>query len=124
MYQQPHLAHRDAMLIVDTLRQQLEANGQDATVAVVDAHGELLALLRTDGSSLPAINNAIHKAFTAAREGIESGELGARARAEGWSLTNFGDSALYRLGRRRADPGGWGDRGRGRRQRVAGSARC
>jgi glc operon protein GlcG len=91
MYQQPQLSHHDAMKIINTLRQQLEANGQGATIAVVDAHGELMALMRTDGSSLPAIQNAIHKAFTAAREGIESGELGARARAEGWSLTNFGD---------------------------------
>ena len=91
MYQLPHLSHSDAMLIVDTLRQQLEANGQGATVAVVDAHGELLALLRTDGCPLPAINNAIHKAYSAAREGLESAELGARSRQEGWALTNFGD---------------------------------
>ena len=64
---------------------------QGAAVAVVDAHGELVAFLRTDGCGLASINIAIHKAFTAARERVESRVLGERSRTEGFPLTNFGD---------------------------------
>jgi glc operon protein GlcG len=60
-------------------------------VAVVDPHGELVAFLRTDGCPLASITNAIHKAFTAAREGVASQEIGERARDESIPITNFGD---------------------------------
>ncbi|CAN5770939.1 hypothetical protein BH23CHL8_BH23CHL8_08250 [soil metagenome] len=83
-----HEAARDLVAKVGDL---LDAQGQGAAVAVVDAHGELVAFLRTDGCRLPSITIAIHKAFTAAREGVESGRLGERSRTEGFPLTNFGD---------------------------------
>ena len=70
---------------------RLEAEGKGAAVAVVDAHGELLAFLRTDGCPLPSIKIAIGKAFTAARERSESRALGDKARAEDFPLTNFGE---------------------------------
>lgn len=85
------LSHAQAQTVVDTIRRLLEDRSAGAAVAVVDPHGELIALLRTDGCPLPSIANAIHKAFTAAREGVESGEIGARSRAEGFPITNFGD---------------------------------
>jgi glc operon protein GlcG len=77
--------------IVARAGERLEADGLGAAVAVVDAHGELVAFLRTDGCKLPSITIAINKAFTAAREGISSRELGRRSREEGFPLTNFGD---------------------------------
>ena len=40
---------------------------------------------------MASINIAIHKAFTAARERVESSVLGERSRTEGFPLTNFGD---------------------------------
>jgi len=70
---------------------RLQADGQDAAVAVVDPHGELVAFLRTDGCGLASITIAINKAFTAARERVESGALGERSRTEGFPMTNFGD---------------------------------
>ena len=45
----------------------------------------------TDGCPLPSINNAIHKAYTAARERRPSAAIGRAAREEGFPLTNFGD---------------------------------
>ena len=47
--------------------------------------------MRTEGCPLPSINNAVHKAFTAAREGKESGEVGQASRKEDFAITNFGD---------------------------------
>jgi glc operon protein GlcG len=85
------IGHKEARDLVAMVGERLEAQGRGAAVAVVDAHGELLAFLRTDGCRLPSINIAIHKAFTAAREGVESGVLGERSRTEGFPLSNFGD---------------------------------
>ncbi len=85
------ISHQQAMRVVDFVRRELEARGAGAAVAVTDPHGELVALLRTDGCPLASVGNAINKAFTAAREGIESAELGDRSRTEAFPLTNFGD---------------------------------
>lgn len=85
------LGHGQARMIIDAIVRELDNRQAGAAVAVVDPHGELMALLRTDGCPLPSINNAIHKAFTAAREGAESREIGNRSREEGFALTNFGD---------------------------------
>ncbi len=91
MYQAYKLSHYDASRIVTFVQQKLEADAKGAAVAVVDEHGELIAFLRTDGCPLASINNAIHKAFTAARERGESGLLGERSRQENFPMTNFGD---------------------------------
>lgn len=91
MYQSYTLSHRDALRIVAAIREVLEQDGKGAAIAVTDAHGELIALLRTDGCPLPSITNAINKAFTAAREQTASGTLGEAARTEAFALTNFGD---------------------------------
>lgn len=85
------LSHADAMKMIDAVRAELEQNDQGAAVAVVDPHGELLAMLRTDGCRLSCIAVAINKAYTAARERGESKALGEAAKKEGFSLTNFGD---------------------------------
>jgi glc operon protein GlcG len=91
MYQTYTLSHSDAKKIIDTIQTELEKSGKGAAVAVTDAHGELIAFLRTDGCPLASINNAIHKAFTASRERKESKEVGNAAKSEGWNMTNFGD---------------------------------
>ena len=91
MYSKLHLSHADAMQIVEAIRTELEAGERGAAIAVVDEHGELLAFLRTDGCKLPSLNIAINKAFTAAREGVESYDLGQASQQEGFPMTNFGD---------------------------------
>ena len=50
-----------------------------------------MAFLRTDGCLLPSIANAVNKAFTAARERVESAVIGEKARQEEFAITNFGD---------------------------------
>lgn len=77
---------------VEAVGRQLAASGAGAAVAAVDDHGELVAFVRTDGCPLASVQNAINKAFTAARERVESGEVGRRSREEGFPMTNFGDS--------------------------------
>ncbi|MEM8486066.1 MAG: heme-binding protein [Bacteroidota bacterium] len=85
------LTHQDAADILSVIRKALEAQAKGAAIAVSDAHGELLAFLRTDGCPLPSIQNALNKAFTSAREGIPSRQLGEASRTDPFPLTNFGD---------------------------------
>ncbi len=91
MRQITNLSHADALKIMSVIQRELEAASKGAAVAVVDAHGELIAFLRTDGCRLPSINIAINKAFTAARECKESRAIGESSRAEGFPMTNYGD---------------------------------
>lgn len=79
------------MTIVKAIRERAEKTHKGLAVAVVDAHGELLAFLRTDGCRLPSIQIAQHKAYTAAREHIQSAELGRRSVEENFPMTNFGE---------------------------------
>ena len=91
MHTTSRLSHHDAARIVDAIRAELEKEGRGAAIAVADAHGELLAFLRTDGCKLPSILIAINKAYTAAREQKESWAVGESARNDGFPMTNFGD---------------------------------
>jgi glc operon protein GlcG len=90
-------AHREidlaqARIVIDTIADELIARSGGAAVAVVDPHGELVAFIRNDGCPLASINNAVNKAFTAAREGVPSGVVGERSRDEGFPLSNYGDA--------------------------------
>lgn len=85
------LTHSDAMKVLAVILAELERTQKGAAIAVSDTHGELIAFLRTDGCPLASINNAINKAYTAARERKESAEVGQASRDEGFPMTNFGD---------------------------------
>lgn len=91
MYTQQELSHADAMIIVNAIRDKADANSAGLAVAVVDTHGELIAFLRTDGCGLAPITIAQNKAYTAAREKIDSKTLGERSKEEGFPMTNFGE---------------------------------
>lgn len=85
------LSHTEAMAMIRAVQAALDEKRQGAAVAVVDAHGELLAMLRTDGCRLSCIDVAINKAYTAAREQGPSKALGDAAKREGFPVTNFGE---------------------------------
>ena len=85
------IGYSEARGLVEAVADRLEEEGRGAAVAVVDAHGELVAFLRTDGCPFPSIKIATQKAFTAARERQESRALGDAARKEDFPLTNFGE---------------------------------
>src|SRR6185295_7023219 len=85
------LSHSEALEMIRAVERALSEKKQGAAVAVVDAHGELLAMLRTDGCRLSCIDVAINKAYTAAREQGPSKALGDAAKREGFPVTNFGE---------------------------------
>jgi glc operon protein GlcG len=90
----PNLGHAEAQHAVEVIQQELARRNQAAVVAVVDSHGELIALLRMDGAPLPSITNAANKAWTAARERKSSKELGQAARdpVNGFDMAYFADA--------------------------------
>ena len=67
MYQTYNLSHADAMKVIAAIQQELERQKRGAAVAVADAHGELLAFLRTDGCPLASIVIAMNKRMGGAR---------------------------------------------------------
>jgi glc operon protein GlcG len=85
------LSHTDAQKAIDTIHAELVKRGKAGVIAVADAHGELIALLRMDGAPLASITIAINKAFTAAREGKPTMDIGAKFKDKGYDFMWFGD---------------------------------
>lgn len=81
----------DAEKVINAIRTELEKDNLGAAVVVADEHGEPIMLIRTDGCPLPSITIALNKAYTAARQRVESREVGDDSRRENFPLTNFGE---------------------------------
>lgn len=79
---------------VDAVKKELIQRNKSAVIAVVDDHGELLALLRMDAAPLQSVTVAMNKAYTAAREGKPTSEVGAKMRdpQKGYTIAYFGDA--------------------------------
>ncbi len=94
MYQITSVGHTEAQQAIQVIQDELLRRGKAAVIAVADAHGELIALLRMDGAPLPSILIATNKAWTAARERKATRELGQAARdpRDGFDLAYFGDT--------------------------------
>ena len=88
------LGHIEAQRAIQAIQAELQKRGKAAVIAVADAHGELISLLRIDGAPLPSIVIATNKAWTAARERKPSRELGQSARdpITGFDMAYYGDS--------------------------------
>jgi glc operon protein GlcG len=88
-----NLGHIEAQRAIQAIQTELLNRGKAAVIAVADAHGELLALLRMDGAPLPSILIASNKAWTAARERKPTYEIGQAARdaQSGFDMAYYGD---------------------------------
>ena len=87
------LGHVEAQEAIQAIAAELQQRGKSAVIAVADAHGELIALLRLDDAPLPSIVIAGNKAWTAARERKPTRELGQASRdpQSGFDMAYFGD---------------------------------
>ena len=86
------LGAANAGVALDACLTELSKRGKAATIAVADRHGELIALWRMDGASLPSIAIASNKAYTAARVRADSGEMGRGVKASGDDVHYHGDA--------------------------------
>jgi len=93
MKHQINLGNAEAELAINVIKEELLKRKKAAVIAVADAHGELVALLRLDGAPLQSVTVGMNKAFTAAREGKPTLEIGAKMRdpQKGYSIAYFGD---------------------------------
>ena len=84
----------DARLAIEAIRTELKKRGKIAVIAVADAHGETLGLLRMSGAALSSIAIATNKAFTAARLRRPSRTIGRNARhpETGFDISYYGDA--------------------------------
>lgn len=93
MHTTHNLDHLEAQKATAAIQAELEKRGKAAVIAVTDAHGELLALLRLSGAPLASIVIATNKAFTAARERKPTRQIGQESRhpETGFDTRFFGD---------------------------------
>jgi len=91
---QKALGDKEAELAIQLIKQELLKRKKSAVIAVADSHGELIALLRLDGAPLQSIIVGMNKAFTAAREGKPTFEIGQKMKdpAKGYDIAYYGDS--------------------------------
>jgi len=94
------LGHAEAQKAIAVIQAEMLKRGKAGVIAVADAHGELLGLLRLDGAPLPSIQIATNKAYTAARERKPSREIGQAARnpEKGFDIAYYGDPKILGWG--------------------------
>lgn len=82
-------AKRALDLIVERASQMQKA----VVVAVADCRGDLIAFARMDNSSVPSVVIAMNKAWTAARTGKPTHEIGEKVRhpEKGHDIAYYGD---------------------------------
>jgi len=87
------LGHEEAQRAIQAIQAELVKRGKAAVIAVADAQGEPIGLLRLDGAKLPSIAIAANKAWTAARERKPTREVGQASRdpVSGFDIAYFGD---------------------------------
>ncbi len=89
------LDRSDAQRALDAMRDLLLREGGAAVIAVADAHGDVIALERLDGASPSSIQIAMNKAWTAAREGVRTYDIGQRIkgpRENAFDIAYYGDA--------------------------------
>ena len=93
MIEKRSLDHNEAQKIIDGIKNELSNRKKAAVIAVADNQGELIALLRMDWASVSSVVIATNKAWTAAREGKPTFELGQAARdpKTGFDMGYYGD---------------------------------
>lgn len=83
----------EAQKIVGFIVNKASEMNKAVAVAVADSHGELIAFARMDGVPLPSVSIAMNKAWTAARTGKPTEEIGEKVKDpnKGHDISYYGD---------------------------------
>ena len=89
----PSIDYSDAQKALSLIVQKAREMKKAVAIAVADSHGELIAFARMDGVPLPSIMIAMNKAWTAARTGQPTREIGEKVRhpEKGHDIAYYGD---------------------------------
>jgi uncharacterized protein GlcG (DUF336 family) len=84
--------YRDCQECIEIIFQKtLTDGGRPVSVAMVDDHGDLVALGRMDGASPRSVTVAVNKAYTAARMGRDTHIFAQRVEENRYDTGWFGD---------------------------------
>lgn len=95
-----NLDYTDAKHALDLILERAKQMQKAVAIAIADSHGELIAFARMDGVPLPSIVIAMNKAWTAARTGKSTQEIGERVKhpEKGHDISYYGDSRFVGWG--------------------------
>jgi glc operon protein GlcG len=87
------VSYSEAQKAINLIVQKASEMQKGVAIAVVDSHGELIAFARLDGVPLPSIAIAQNKAWTAARTGKTTQEIGEKVKhpERGHDISYYGD---------------------------------
>jgi glc operon protein GlcG len=87
------LDYSEARRAVDLVLERASQMQKAASVAVADAHGDLICFARMDGAPVSSIRIAMNKAWTAARERKTTQEIGEKVKhpEKGHDIAYYGD---------------------------------
>ena len=90
----------DALAAIAVIKAELLKRGKPGVIAIVDNHGETIAVLRQKGAAYSGVQIACNKAFTAVRLRRPSGELGRTVRHPefGYDIAYFSDARYVGFG--------------------------
>ena len=85
--------YAEARQALDLMLEKAHQMQKAVAVAVTDSHGELIAFARMDDVPLPSIQISINKAWTAARTGQPTREIGEKVKhpEKGHDISYYGD---------------------------------
>jgi glc operon protein GlcG len=85
--------YAEAKRAIDLIVQKATEMKKAVAVAVADGHGELIAFARMDGVPLPSVVISMNKAWTAARTGKATQEIGEKVKdpERGHDISYYGD---------------------------------
>jgi glc operon protein GlcG len=85
--------YAEAKRAIDLIVQKATEMKKAVAVAVADGHGELIAFARMDGVPLPSVVISMNKAWTAARTGKPTQEIGEKVKdpERGHDISYYGD---------------------------------
>jgi glc operon protein GlcG len=100
MYEIKTVGQVEASWAIEFIVAEVTSRNKAAVVAVADAYGETIAVLRMDRAPLASITIAQNKAFTAAREGRTSKSIGQAIRhpENGFDVAYLGDDRFTGFG--------------------------
>jgi glc operon protein GlcG len=89
----PTIDYSEAKRVVDFIVEKASQMQKAVVVAVADSRGELICFARMDGASVSSITIAMNKAWTAARAGKPTQEIGEKVRhpEKGHDIAYYGD---------------------------------
>ena len=87
------VSYSEAQSAISLIVQEASEMRKAVAIAIADSHGELIAFARMDGVPLPSITIAMNKAWTAARTGKPTQEIGEKIKhpEKGHDIAYYGD---------------------------------